>query len=498
MCVVKKRSMPNPLSETSLVETLTQKLIQHKSITPDDGGLFLWLKPYLEKLGFCVVVQTFHDTHNLYATRLLDTRTSALTHTNSQHTHAPHFLFLGHVDVVPASDPREWTHPPFSGLNDGTFIWGRGAADMKGAIAAFLGALYAFLHPHAEKDQTPDLTHIHPSDTGSTCEMVSPDAPLRTLDGGRVSLLLTSDEEGPARFGTQHMVQWLFDEGIWNNSPLPQEGFSHEKQQINPHTPPTFCLVGEPTSVHHLGDTLKVGRRGTLTGSVTFKGTSGHSAYPTKHKNPLQALTRFLNRAEATIYKEALSKKTQNTAPHSPPTHTKKSTPPLFPGLSDFSGLLDKGTTGFEPSRLTLLGCESPFIATNVTPEKATLYFSIRFNPLHTGASLKANLEKIFQETGFEGSLSLHVGGEPYFTSQTDVCAYIADLITAVTGQRPTLSTTGGTSDGRFLSDLCPVIELGLHSSTIHQINEHVSLKSLHTLQTLYFALLKDLLTGSI
>ncbi|MGB1229982.1 MAG: succinyl-diaminopimelate desuccinylase [Holosporaceae bacterium] len=411
--------------DTSLsdVVKLTQALVRCKSITPSPERTFDVLKPLLETLGFTVHLHQIKEVTNLFATQTF----------GATNTHKPHLLFLGHTDVVPAN-AQEWTHPPFEGVIKDGILWGRGTADMKGAIAAFVCATQTFLAHRKEQSDTLQ---------------------------GTLSLLLTSDEEGPALNGTRAMIPWLQQ---------------NHKTLLPGHTnfEPTLCLVGEPSSSAFVGDTLKIGRRGSLTGSLTVLGKSGHSAYPSNGQNPLPRLLKTLSALLNT-------------------QHTLESD--FWEGQLDQGYKDDSDTLCFEPTTFTLTGLESPFIASNVTPPTAKAFFSIRFNPHHTGHSLRQRIEKVSSRHAGKHILDININGEPYltrdFASIHKVQKSVADsLRERGTECVPQLSTTGGTSDGRFISALCPVIELGLLSKTIHKANEHVALQDLKTLQAHYTKIL--------
>ena len=384
---------------------LARQLIRCPSVTPDPHKTLDIIEHFLHQRGFQVVCKKFGDTTNLFAHQ-------NFSNTEKDESKKCHVMFLGHTDVVPANNGAMWKHPPFDAHTSDNILWGRGAADMKGGIAAFLAALQ-------------DYTPSH----------------------GCISVLLTSDEEGPAEDGVKKMIPWL----------------QENKADI---FPPTFCLIGEPTSKNTVGDTLKIGRRGSLTGLVTIKGENAHIAYPERGPNPLPALFKFWQQLAITL--EA----SKNLG-------------------SPNSIFLDNGYRHFDPSHITLTGVSSDTMVMNMTPNTATLSFGIRFNPHHTGDQLKATIEQTLQkycDLPYDLSLSLH--GEADCVEDTQAVALLSQAVQKVTGFYPELSTEGGTSDGRFLAHLCPAIELGLRSHSIHQVDEHVPIEDLTRLQALYASFL--------
>jgi succinyl-diaminopimelate desuccinylase len=377
---------------TSLIDPieLACDLIRKPSITPADMGALDIVQQALEGLGFWVKRYQFEDIDNLYA-RLGDA--------------APNFCFAGHTDVVPTGDVTQWSVDPFeAALKDGILI-GRGAADMKGGIAAFIAATARFLSKHGKPK-------------------------------GSLSFLITGDEEGIAINGTKKLLAAITAEG-----------------QVLDH-----CLVGEPTNPDAMGDMLKNGRRGSLNCKVTVTGIQGHVAYPHKAANPVRALISFLARIQS---------------------HT-----------------LDDGAQGFQPSNLEVVTIDVGNPTSNVIPETATARFNIRFNTAHTGASLSDWLmsEATKANDGFAGKIALDimVSGEAFFTQPGVLTDVVQEACEAVTGRRPELSTTGGTSDARFIKDFCPVCEFGLVGATMHQINERVAVADIETLTQIYERVLLD------
>lgn len=308
------------------------------------------------------------------------------------------FGFNGHTDVVPVGDAAAWTHDPFGAEIVDGWLWGRGATDMKSGVAAFVAAAVDFV------TQTP------------------PD--------GAVILTITGDEEGAGRDGTRAILDWMEAQG---------EAMS-------------VCLVGEPTCPDTLGDMMKIGRRGSMTGYFTAEGVQGHSAYPHRAKNPLHALVALLDR------------------------------------LTEWP--LDGGTAHFDASTLqiTTIDCGNP--ANNVIPARASATVNIRFNDAHTGNSLSdwlaTHAEAVETETGVKIGLRCEISGESFVTPPGDFVALVADAVQAETGRRPDLSTSGGTSDARFVKNHCPVVEFGLVGRTMHQVDERVELAQIAALKAVY------------
>ena len=373
---------------------LAQALIRCPSVTPADEGALAVLAAALDGLGFTCQPLRFEEAGtapvaNLYA------RIGAAR---------PNFCFAGHTDVVPAGAADSWSHAPFAAeLHDGV-LYGRGAADMKGAIAAFVAAAAGFLAGHG------------------------PDFP------GSISLLITGDEEGPAVNGTAKVLRWLAGRG--------------ERLDL--------CLVGEPTNAAALGDMVKIGRRGSLSCTLTVEGTQGHVAYPALADNPVARLVRML---AVLIGRE-----------------------------------LDAGSAHFQPSNLELTSIDVGNDAANVIPARARARFNVRFNDRHTSKSLIARLEAMLAEAAGAGArwrLDPQLTGEPFVTPPGPLSEMIAGAIEEVTGARPALTTTGGTSDARFIKDACPVAEFGLVGRTMHQVDECVAVEDLQRLAAIYRALLE-------
>ena len=362
---------------------LAQDLIRRPSVTPADAGALDVLQAALTGLGFSCQRLPFGDVDNLYA-RLGDT--------------GPNFCFAGHTDVVPPGEG--WRHAPFDGvIEDGT-LFGRGAADMKSAIAAFVAA--------AARHGTPK---------------------------GSISLLITGDEEGIGINGTKKVLGWLKDRN---------EKLDH-------------CIVGEPTATARAGDVIKIGRRGSLNIELAAVGVQGHVGYPARAKNPIPPLALLVTRLSA---------------------HT-----------------LDDGSAHFDPSNLCFTTIDVGNPTTNVIPGEARARLNIRFNDLHTPESLIAWIQseaaKVVTETGAEISVTPQISGVSFLTAPGAFTSLVADAVQSVTGTAPEFSTTGGTSDARFIKDACPVLELGLAGTTMHKVDECVPVAEITALADIYTAILK-------
>ncbi|MBE7218071.1 MAG: succinyl-diaminopimelate desuccinylase [Caulobacteraceae bacterium] len=356
-------------------------LVRAPSVTPVDAGAMEAVEQALAPLGFALRRLRFGEVENLYARRGAGGR---------------NLMFAGHVDVVPAGDPAAWRAPPFAGEVRGGVLVGRGAVDMKGAVAAWIAALA----------RTP--------------------APAQ----GVQSLLITGDEEGAALDGTRRVVEALLAEG---------ERVDH-------------CLVGEPTSAAVLGDMMKTGRRGSLNASIVVEGVQGHVAYPDRAANPIPVLVALLQRLQ---------------------------------GLA-----LDAPWAAFQPSNLEVTNIHVGNTADNVIPAEARARLNIRFNPAYRGEELVARLEVACAEAaaGFAGAVRLEarVSGEAFHTPDGPFVELVAAAVEAVTGQAPERSTSGGTSDARFIRALCPVVEFGLVGATMHKVDEAAPVADLLALSEVY------------
>ncbi len=372
---------------------LAAALIRCPSVTPEDRGSLDLLHTVLEGLGFAVTRLPFSSAgpvvDNLYA---------------RWGRGAPHFCFAGHTDVVPVGDRAAWTADPFGAAIANGHVYGRGATDMKGAIAAFVAAAAGFI------------------------------AAQGTGFPGSVSLLITGDEEGPALDGTVKVIDWLA-----------------RKDEC-----PDHCVVGEPTSRSRLGDMIKIGRRGSLTGRLTVRGTQGHVAYPHLADNPIPNLIAMLARLNEEV--------------------------------------LDDGTEAFEPSNLEITTVDVGNTAANVIPAEARATFNVRFNDMHTGRTLESRLrlalDSVAARVAASYTLDVAVSGEAFLTEPGQFVDIAVAAITRVTGIGPELSTSGGTSDARFIKDICPVIEFGLPGLTMHKVDERVAVSDLTRLAEIYRAML--------
>jgi succinyl-diaminopimelate desuccinylase len=364
---------------------LARALIRRPSVTPVDAGALDVLEAVLKELGFACHRLKFGDIDNLYA-RL--------------GSEAPHFCFAGHTDVVPVGEG--WTHDPFAAEVKDGMLYGRGAADMKSAIAAMVAAVTRLLASGKPK--------------------------------GSISFLITGDEEGVATDGTVKILEWLKERG---------ESIDH-------------CVVGEPTSVARAGDTLKIGRRGSINFRVTVTGVQGHVGYPQKAKNPIPVLAELVTQLA--------------------------------------SHKLDKGTDHFDPSTLAFTTIDVGNPATNVIPAEAHAAFNIRFNDRHTPESLTGwindRAQQIAQQSGCRIVVSGKTSGVAFLTQPGKFTQLVSDTVAGVTGQAPFFSTSGGTSDARFIKAVCPVVELGLAGATMHKSDECVPVAEIAALTDIYAALL--------
>ncbi len=373
----------------SAVLQLTKDLITRPSITPADHGCQQVLSSRLEAAGFVCESLVFGDVTNLWARR-----------GNTQ----PLLAFAGHTDVVPTGPLEGWDSEPFTPTERDGMLYGRGAADMKSSIAAFVIAAEEFVASH-------------------------PDHP------GSIALLITSDEEGPSIDGTVKVCEALIQRG----------------EELD------YCIVGEPTSVDALGDTVKNGRRGSLSGRLTIKGKQGHVAYPHLARNPIHLLA------------------------------------PALVELADQEW--DAGNEYFPPTTFQVSNLHSGTGATNVVPGTAVLDFNFRFSTASTPESLKERVAGILEKNKLDYNLEWTLGGQPFLTPRGELSAALSLAIQDETGITTELSTTGGTSDGRFIAAICPqVVEFGPVNASIHQLNEHVSLDALEPLKNIYRRTLEHLL----
>jgi succinyl-diaminopimelate desuccinylase len=361
---------------------LAAKLISCPSVTPARGEIFDILGTALQSLGFTVHRWVLGEppdgpTENMVAIR---------------GEGGPHFGFAGHLDVVPPGDG--WATDPFEArIEDGLLI-GRGANDMKSAIAAYVAAVASVSEVEQKR--------------------------------GTLSFLITGDEEGYATFGTPRIIDWLNERNIR----------------------PDMILIGEPTSLDRLGDTVKIGRRGSVNMWIEVPGVQGHVAYPHRTTNPVGPLARI---------------------------------------IAALDGLhLDDGTEAFPPSNLEFTGIDTPTHASNVIPGSATAQLNIRFNNLHKGADLIRKVEEIAKREAPEATVRARISGEAFLTPPGPLYDLVVEAIRAETGEAPELSTSGGTSDGRFLIQLCPVVDFGLPNASMHKVGEHASIEDIGALSRIY------------
>ncbi|MCP4011259.1 MAG: succinyl-diaminopimelate desuccinylase [Proteobacteria bacterium] len=372
---------------------LAQQLIRRASVTPDDAGCQQILAERLEKCGFHCEHMPFGEVDNLWAVR---------------GDQGPLLVFAGHTDVVPTGPKDLWVHPPFSAEIENNFLFGRGAADMKGGIAAMVTAVERF-------------TEHHPQHRG------------------QIGFLITSDEEGPARDGTVKVIETLKQRNI----------------QID------YCVIGEPTSSARLGDVIKVGRRGSMNATLTITGTQGHIAYPQLANNAIHLAAPIINELISLEW--------------------------------------DRGNENFPPTAFQISNLQAGTGASNVVPGHVDIMFNLRFSPEITVDEIKAKVEACcnrWQESrNFEYEINWELSGQPFETHYGELIRAVEDALKQTTGKKPELSTSGGTSDGRFIAPAgAQVIELGPLNATIHQVNECVSIKDLEMLSATYEAILVGLL----
>ncbi len=368
---------------------LTQELIRRRSVTPEDEDCQALIAQRLSRIGFqCESIQCGAVT-NLWARR---------------GTSGPLLCFAGHTDVVPTGPISEWHSDPFvPSIRDGR-LYGRGAADMKSSIAAFIIAVEAFV---AE----------------------------RTGHSGSIAFLITSDEEGPSVDGTVRVVERL----------------KARNERID------YCIVGEPSSVNVLGDMIKNGRRGSLSGKLTVRGVQGHIAYPHLVKNPILMLA---------------------------------------PALTELGAIQwDAGNEYFPATSFQVSNIHAGTGANNVVPGSLEMDFNFRFSTECTAQSLKERTDEVLRRHGLDYSIDWHLSGSPFLTERGALVAAVQSAIKAVNGVVPELSTSGGTSDGRFIADICPqIVELGPVNASIHKLNEHIDLQALEDLPRIYLGILRTLL----
>ena len=374
---------------------LAKELIRFPTVTPIDAGVMKFLEKKLKKLGFKTKLLEFKEK-DFKPVKNLYARLG---------TKRPNFCYAGHLDVVPPGNIKDWTINPFKPSVKNNHLIGRGANDMKSSVAAFVSAVSNFLSKNEKFN-------------------------------GSISLLITGDEEGDAINGTKKVVEYL----------------KKTNEKIN------FCLVGEPTNPNKLGEMIKIGRRGSLTGKLIIFGLQGHVAYPARANNPSTIIVNILKE------------------------------------LKDIK--FDKGTKDFQPTNLEVTRININNTADNVVPALAEATFNIRFNNKHSSTSLKKKLNKIFKKITKKHKskfkIEYRVSGEAFLTKPNKTTFMIQNVVKKITKLNPKLSTTGGTSDLRFIRTICPGLEFGLVGKTMHKVDEAVSLKDLKNLTKIYESILKN------
>ena len=374
---------------------LAKELIRFPTVTPVDAGVMKFLEKKLKKLGFKTKILEFKEK-GFQPVKNLYARFGSKT---------PNFMFAGHVDIVPPGNIKDWTVNPFKPSVKKGHLIGRGANDMKSSIAAFVSAVSTFLSKNKKFN-------------------------------GSISLLITGDEEGDAVNGTKKVVEYL----------------KKRKERIN------FCLVGEPTNPNKLGEMIKIGRRGSLTGKLTILGIQGHVAYPQRANNPSTTLIKILDELKNIRF--------------------------------------DNGTKNFQPSNLEVTKINVDNNADNVIPNSAEATFNIRYNDKHSSSSLKKKLNKIFSKISKKRKskfkIEYRVSSEAFLTKPNTTTLMIQSIVKKITKIKPKLSTTGGTSDARFIKNISPCLEFGLVGKTMHKIDEAVSLSDLKKLTKIYSLILDN------
>ena len=374
---------------------LAKELIRFPSVTPVDAGVMSFLEKKLKKLGFKTKILEFKEK-NTKPVKNLYARLG---------NKSPNFCYAGHLDVVPAGNLKDWTVNPFKPSIKNGHLIGRGANDMKSSIAAFVTAVSKFIQKNKKFN-------------------------------GSISLLITGDEEGVAINGTKKVVEYL----------------KKKKEKIN------FCLVGEPTNPNKLGEMIKIGRRGSITGKLTVIGVQGHVAYPNRANNPSTALVQILKELKGIKF--------------------------------------DKGTRDFQPTNLEITKINIDNSADNVIPGLAYASFNIRFNNKHSSNTLKSKINKIVKKICNKNKskykIEYNVSGEAFLTSPNETTYMIQNTIKKITKIKPRLSTTGGTSDVRFIRKISPCLEFGLVGKTMHKVDEVVALKDLKKLTLIYSNILEN------
>ena len=374
---------------------LAKELIKFPTVTPIDAGIMKFLEKKLKTLGFKTKILEFKEKNSKPVKNLYARLGNK----------GPNFCYAGHLDVVPAGNLKDWTVNPFKPSIKKGFLIGRGANDMKSSVAAFVSAVSNFISKGRKFN-------------------------------GSISLLITGDEEGVAINGTKKVVEYL----------------RKKKEKID------FCLVGEPTNPNKLGEMIKIGRRGSMTGKLTIIGIQGHVAYPDRANNPSTALVQILKELKEIKF--------------------------------------DNGTKDFQPTNLEITKINIDNFADNVIPGSANAKFNIRFNNKHSSNSIKKKIDKIIKRISKKNkskfNIDYSVSGEAFLTKPNDTTYMIRDEIKRITKIKPKLSTTGGTSDARFIRKIAPCLEFGLVGKTMHKVDEAVSLSDLKKLTLIYSNILKN------
>ena len=374
---------------------LAKELIRFPTVTPVDAGIMKFLDKKLKTLGFKTKVLEFREKNSKPVKNLYARLGNK----------GPNFCYAGHLDVVPAGNLKDWTVNPFKPSIKKGYLIGRGANDMKSSIAAFVSAVSNFVRNKRKFN-------------------------------GSISLLITGDEEGVAINGTKKVVEYL----------------KNKKEKID------FCLVGEPTNPNKLGEMIKIGRRGSITGTLSIIGIQGHVAYPHRANNPSTALIQILKELKEIKF--------------------------------------DNGTKDFQPTNLEITKINIDNSADNIIPKLANASFNVRFNNKHSSSSIKKKINKIIKKISNNNKskykINYNVSGEAFLTKPNDTTFMIRDIIKKITKINPKLSTTGGTSDARFIRKIAPCLEFGLVGKTMHKVDEAVSLSDLKKLTLIYSNILKN------
>lgn len=365
---------------------ITKHLISYPSVTPEDCGVQVYIASLLTEMGFECHHLPFAEVNNLFA-RLGEG--------------GPHLCYAGHTDVVPTGPREQWTNDPFDPVIKDGILYGRGASDMKGSVAAFIAAVKQFLDTHGP------------------------------FTNGSISLLITGDEEGPAKNGTLKVIEWM---------------------QANGHMP-DVALVGEPTNPDHMGQEIKIGRRGSFTATVALAGKQGHVAYPHLADNPLTKLAHVMR-----VLKEHV---------------------------------FDEGNEFFPPTNLEFTHVQCEDSGVNVIPDAAHVRFNIRFNNNWSGSTLEKQIRALLDQTGYAYNLACRYGAEAFITKPNEWTDLVRDAVNEVTGKSPVFTTGGGTSDARFIAPHIPTVEYGAINKTIHQIDENAGVSDIKELTKTYAAILK-------